>query len=40
MKKMFLKPPPVRGVGADITGRVKVTIFVYKGVLKGDDGKG
>ena len=37
---MFFEAPTLVVVGVIVTGRVKVTIFVYRGVLKGGDSKG
>ena len=38
-KKMFFEAPTLVAVGIIVTGRVKVTISVLIGFLKGDDGK-
>ena len=36
---MFFEAPTLVVVGVIVTGRVKVTIFVLIGFIKGDDGK-
>ena len=36
---MFFEAPTLVAVGVIVTGRVKVTISVLIGFLKGDDGK-